>query len=50
MYSLGDLSTCVLMGVKVRKDIEEALRLNSVSSFAKKDKIKQSAEGILKNF
>jgi len=40
LNSLGDLSQNVLMGVKVRKDIEDALWLNSVSSRAKQSKLK----------
>jgi len=38
------------MGVKVRKDIEDALWLNSVSSRAKQSKLKIEANGRGKNF
>jgi hypothetical protein len=38
------------MGVKVRKDIEDALWLNSVSSRAKQSKLKIEANGRSKNF
>lgn len=50
LNSLGDLSQNVLMGVKVRKDIEDALWLNSVSSRAKQSKLKIEANGRGKNF
>ena len=42
---MGDLSTNVLMGVKLRKDIDEALRLNSISARAKKNNLKLEAQG-----
>jgi len=33
------------MGVKVRKDIDEALRLNSVSARARKNNLQLDAQG-----
>lgn len=48
--SLGDLSENVFMGVRVRHDLEEALRLNNASSGNKKRVLDQIAKGRTRQF
>lgn len=48
--SLGDLSENVFMGVRVRHDLEEALRLNNASSGNKKRVLDQTAKGRTRTF
>lgn len=48
--SLGDLTQNVLMGVRVRKDLDEALRLNNTTGQVKKRLLNQAAKGMQKQF
>lgn len=48
--SLGDLTHNVMMGVSVRKDIDEALRLNNTTGQARKRILNQASKGRQKNF
>lgn len=48
--SLGDLSDNVFMGVRVRYDLEEALRLNNATSGSKKRVLDQTAKGRARQF
>ena len=48
--SLGDLTQNVYMGVRVREELEQALKLNNVSHDKKKSYLETVAKGNLKNF
>ena len=48
--SLGDLSTSVSMGVRVRDELQQALRLNNSNHENKKDYINQANSGTAKAY